>query len=69
MHNLKWKNIDESFGGAVCLPSICNNDVIKTITNQLFNETSLSLSTDYEQKEFCQVQKSINFNYSDYAIM
>ncbi|XP_070489782.1 O-acyltransferase like protein-like [Chironomus tepperi] len=69
LHNLKWKNIDESFGGAICIPSVCSNDVIETITNQLFNGTTLSLSTDYDQEEFCQVQKSINFNYSDYIIM
>ncbi|KAL7050605.1 hypothetical protein ACKWTF_004143 [Chironomus riparius] len=69
IHNLKWKNIDESFGGAICIPSVCNNDVIETITNQLFNGTSLSLTTDYEQEEFCQVQKTINFNYSDYIIL
>jgi hypothetical protein len=69
IHNLKWKKIDESFGGAICIPSVCSSDAIETITNQLFNKTSLSLTTDYNQEEFCQEQKSINANYADYIVL
>ncbi|CAG9800765.1 unnamed protein product [Chironomus riparius] len=67
--NLKWKNIDVSFGGAVCVPNECGNDAIKAITDQLFNGTMLSLSTDYEQEEFCQIQKRISFTISDYFVI
>ena len=58
-----------SFGGAVCIPNECGNDAIRTITDQLFNGTSLRLSTDYEQEDFCKVQKSINIKFGDYLLM
>lgn len=67
--NLKWKNIDVSFGGAVCIPNECGNEAIKVITDQLFNGTTLKLSNDYEQEEFCQIQQPINLKISDYIVL
>ncbi|KAL7050613.1 hypothetical protein ACKWTF_004147 [Chironomus riparius] len=69
LRNLKWKNIDVSFGGAVCVPNECGKDAIKYITDQLFNGTTLTLSTDYEQEDFCQVEKSINIKFGDYLLI
>lgn len=69
LRNLKWKNIDVSFGGAICVPHECGKNAIKNITDQLFNGTTLTLSTDYEQEDFCQVEKSINIKFGDYLLM
>lgn len=61
--------MDESFGGAVCIPNVCNDNIVKAIAKKLFNGTSFSIADDYNQDDFCQVQESIDFNYSDYLIM
>ena len=69
LRNLKWKDVDVSFGGAVCIPNECGNDVIKSITDQLFKGKDLNLSTDYEQQEICQVQKPPSFGFNNYLMM
>ena len=69
-YNSNWTTPDVSFGGAVCIPNMCNVDIIKDISDQLFNGTNMKLSTDYNQNEFCQIkEKSINLGYFEYLVM
>lgn len=69
LYNLKWNNVDKTFGGAVCVPSVCGSDFIKTLVTYMFNGTNLTLTTDYNQDDFCQVQKSVELSFSQNVTM
>ena len=56
--NQGWKNLDSRFGGAVCIPSICDsNTLVPQLMEVIFNGTKYAMSSDYNQDEFCQVKK------------
>jgi hypothetical protein len=59
IYNQGWENLDSRFGGAVCIPSVCNpNDFVPKLMEVVFNGTNYVMSSDYNQDEFCQVKKN-----------
>lgn len=56
LFNYQWKKMQERFGGAVCTPSSCTSEVLKVISEELFNGTDLVLATDYDQNDFCKIK-------------
>lgn len=65
MYNRGWKNIDSRFGGAICIPESCSVDMIRLLMEQIFNGTDLEMATDYDQKNYCQVNDSKKFENID----
>lgn len=52
--NIQWKNLNERFGGAICVPDSCNVNDVKKIINGFFNGSSLVYADDYDQGNFCK---------------
>jgi hypothetical protein len=59
------KFIDQRFGGAICIPSICTEiDFIPRLMKKLFDGTNFIYADDYDQNNFCQVKNSFSVNLS-----
>ena len=56
--NQGWEHLDSRFGGAVCIPSVCNsNTFVPQLMEVVLNRTNYVMSSDYNQDEFCQLKK------------
>lgn len=55
--NLGWKEINVRAGGTLCIPLTCPASVVAKLMQQTFNETNLTLATDYNQEEVCKSNK------------
>lgn len=63
--NQDWKNLDTRFGGAVCIPSTCNSNIlVPKMMKVILNGTDYVMSDDYIQEDFCQVKKHFKFTAS-----
>lgn len=67
MLNREWKNMDMRFGGAVCVPASCSTEMISQLMVEIFKGKNLTLSTDYEQEDFCQTRESKPLKVVDQA--
>ncbi|KAG5669797.1 hypothetical protein PVAND_000090 [Polypedilum vanderplanki] len=62
--NLDWENLDKSFSGAICIPSICNvKEFVPKLMEKIFANTSHIMATDYEQENLCQIKEKFEFNF------
>ena len=61
--NSGWKQLDQRFGFAICLPAVCEPKTVKKILIFLLEGSDYSVADDYEQAEYCKtLQTSTNFS-------
>jgi hypothetical protein len=56
--NDQWRELNERFGGAVCLPSSCTVEDIDDVMVAVFNGSDFMLTRDYDQSQFCHDHSS-----------
>ncbi|CAO1419826.1 unnamed protein product [Diamesa serratosioi] len=49
---------NKKFGSGICVPSSCNEDMIRSFANEQLREFNLELATDYNQDLFCKIDGS-----------
>lgn len=54
MFNYGWKRLDQSFGGAVCIPSTCSSTTARQLMKNMLNRTSYKVVDDYDQNMYCK---------------
>lgn len=59
LFNYGWKHLDTRFGGAVCLPSTCSDDIVSLIVKKFLNGSDYELSSDYNQRDYCKTSTSV----------
>lgn len=67
--NNAWKHLDSRFGGAVCLPSTCSDDVVSVIVRRFLNVTDYELATDYNQRDFCKTSNLAFFPSKSFVLL
>jgi hypothetical protein len=69
-YNLDWFNLEKQFTGAVCIPSICNaNELVPKMMEKIFNGTTFVMTDSYNQENFCQVKRKLEFDFGSLLAM
>lgn len=58
LFNYGWKNLNERFGGAVCVPSSCLPQIVRKLIRSLLNGSDFEAASDFDQKDFCKTKKT-----------
>lgn len=54
MFNYGWGRLDQSFGGAVCIPSTCSSTTAHQLAKNMLNRTNYEVVDDYDQNNYCK---------------
>jgi hypothetical protein len=58
--NSGWRNLNERFGGAVCLPAACSPEVVREFLSFWLVETGYKVADDYDQGGYCKTAESVS---------
>lgn len=61
LFNYGWKDFKKRFSGAICIPSICDENFVPKLMEKIFNGTNFTLANDYDQKDYCQMKKTFEW--------
>lgn len=56
-YNFGWKNLQRSFGAAICMPASCSPEKIRHFVTQKLTGNDLILADDYDQNDYCKTGK------------
>ncbi|KAG5675343.1 hypothetical protein PVAND_005253 [Polypedilum vanderplanki] len=66
--NFYLKNINERFGGAICIPDTCTGENVRNLMTKFFEKSEFEQSMDYDQSYYCQHKKT-RFKYDTLRII
>lgn len=59
--NKAWKNLDQRFGAAICVPSSCSPEIVRKLIQVMLKGSEYDLALDYNQHEFCKKSQTEKF--------